>query len=401
MTIDAEMLDQILKDYKNPEDVLGKNGIFQQLKKALLEKILETEMTHSLGYERNQKKDQSTSNFRNGKTKKKVITDSGSFEIEVPRDREGKFEPKIIPKRQKRFSGFDDKIIAFYSRGLSVRDIKEELRNIYGINVSEGLISEVTDTVIEEVKAWQARPLESIYPIVFFDAIMIKIKDSGQIKNKAVYLALGVNMEGQKELLGIWIQETEGAKFWLQVMNELNNRGLRDIFIACIDGLNGFEEAIHGVFPKTQIQLCIVHMVRNSMKYVSFKDKKEIGKDLKEIYHAVNEEEGKRQLKKFEEKWDDKYPMISQSWKKNWSKLSVFYGYPAEIRRAIYTTNAIESLNHSLRKVLKTKGLFPNEVSVIKLMYLALKNISKKWTMPIKNWGLALNQFSIIFEGRF
>jgi putative transposase len=322
------------------------------------------------------------------------------MDIVVPRDRECSFEPQLIAKRQKRFTGFDEKIIAFYARGLSVRDIQAQLKEIYDIEVSEGLISDVTDGVIEEVQAWQSRPLEAVYPIVFFDALLVKIKDSGQIKNKAVYLALGVNMEGQKELLGMWIQETEGAKFWLQVLNELSNRGLKDIFISCVDGLNGFEQAIHSVYPKTQVQMCIVHMVRNSLKYVSYKDRKALAADLKEIYRASNEEEGKRQLAIFEGKWDQKYRLISQSWKRNWAAISPFYGYPADIRKAIYTTNAIESLNHSLRKVLKTKGLFPNDNSVFKVLYLALRNISVKWTMPIQNWSLTLNQFGIIFEGR-
>lgn len=400
MNIDTKLLDELLKDYKNPEDLTGKDGIFKQLQKALIQRVLETEMSNHLGYEKNEKQDNSSLNHRNGKSKKKLHTDSGTMEIEVPRDRESSFEPLLVQKRQSRFTGFDDKVIHFYARGLSVRDIQAELRDIYGVEVSEGLISDVTDAIIDEVDAWRSRPLDSLYPIVYLDALVVKVKDSGQIKNKSVYLALGVNMDGEKELLGMWIQETEGAKFWLQVLNELNNRGLKDILIACVDGLNGFEQAISSVYPKTQVQLCIVHMVRNSLRFVSYKNKKELSADLKSIYQAATEEQGRKNLENFSEKWDKKYPLISKSWKENWASLSTFFGYPQEIRRAIYTTNAIESLNRSLRKILKTKGLLPNDQAVFKLLYLALRNIAKKWTMPIRNWGLALNQFGIIFEER-
>jgi putative transposase len=400
MNIDPKILDEILKNYENPEDLAGKDGILQQLQKAILERIYDSEMTHHLGYEKNKKEGSNNSNYRNGKSRKKVHTDTGTLELEVPRDRDSSFEPQLIPKRQSRFTGFDDKIISLYARGISVRDIQDQLREMYGVEVSEGLISDVTEGIIKEVETWQARALDPVYPIIYFDALVVKVKDSGQVKNKAVYLALGVNMEGKKELLGMWIQETEGAKFWLQVLNELKNRGLKDIFIACIDGLNGFEQAIHSVYQDTQVQLCIVHMVRNSMKYVSYKDRKELAADLKTIYQSPSEESGREQLERFSEKWDKKYPLISKSWRTKWASLSPFFAYPPDIRKAIYTTNAIESLNRSLRKVLKTKGLFPSDKAVFKLLYLSLKNISRKWSMPIRNWGLALNQFGIIFEGR-
>jgi len=328
MNIDNKVLDELLNEYKNPEDLMGENGIFKQLQQALIQRVLETEMTHHLGYEKNQKLDNHTSNHRNGKSNKKVHTGSGTMEIEIPRDRESSFDPLLIKKRETRFTGFDDKIIHFYARGLSVRDIQAELKDIYGISVSESLINDVTDGILEEVEAWRHRPLDSLYPIVFLDALVVKVKDSGQIKNKAVYLALGVNMEGQKELLGMWIQETEGAKFWLQVLNDLHNRGIKDILIVSIDGLNGFEQAISAVFPKTQIQHCVVHMIRNSLQYVSYKDRKELVSDLKEVYQATTEEAGRRQLDHFGEKWDKKYPLISKSWKKHWSTLSTFFAYP-------------------------------------------------------------------------
>ncbi len=321
--IDPKLLDELLKSYKNPEDLVGENGIFKKLQKALIERVLESEMTHHLGYEKNQKQAaSSSSNHRNGRNSKKIHTGNGSMEIEVPRDRESTFEPLLIKKRQKRFTGFDEKIIHFYARGLSVRDIQAELKDIYGIEVSESLISDVTDGIMDEVETWRNRPLDPLYPIVFLDALMVKVKDSGQIKNKAVYLALGVNMEGQKELLGMWIQENEGAKFWLQILTELKNRGIQDIFIMSIDGLNGFEQAIEAVFPKTQIQQCVVHLIRNSMKYVSYKERKELAGDLKEIYQAATEELGQANLKSFALKWDKKYPLISQLWKKHWSRLS-------------------------------------------------------------------------------
>jgi len=314
---------------------------------------------------------------------------------------EGTFEPQIIGKRQRNFKEFDDKIISMYARGMSSRDIQGHLYDIYGIEVSAEFISNVTDSIVEEVTAWQNRPLDEIYPIVYLDAIRIKTKDNGHIINKAVYLALGVNIEGNKEALGMWIAKTEGAKFWLQIMTELKNRGVNDIFIACVDGLTGFEEAINSVYPQTQVQLCIVHMIRNSLKYVPYKDRKKITPDLKAIYTAANSEAARLELEKFKQKWDNKYPTIYEIWNAKWDGIIPFLAYPEYIRKAIYTTNAIESLNHSLRKITKTKGSFSHDTAVFKLIYLGLKNASKKWTMPIRDWKQALNQFAIIFEGRF
>jgi len=400
MTIDKKIIDKLMKDYQSPEDIFSKDGIFKELQKAILERILEGEMTHHLGYEKNDPKGNNSGNSRNGKNKKTMKGDFGQVEIEVPRDRNGGFDPQFIKKRQTRFNDFDKKIIALYSRGLSTRDIQEQIKDLYGVTISPELVSTVTGEVMKEVTEWQNRPLDLLYPIVFLDAIVVKVKDEGHIRNKSVYLALGVNLDGKKELLGMWIEQTEGAKFWLRVLTELNNRGMKDIFIACVDGLKGFEKAIHSVFPHTQVQLCIVHMIRNSLRYVSYKDRKKLAGDLKEIYRATNESEAKVGLESFIEKWDEKYPLISKSWRNNWELIIPFLSYPDYIRKAIYTTNAIESINRSLRKVLKTKGSFPNDNSVMKIMYLAMRNISRKWTMPIRNWGLALNQFGIIFGER-
>ena len=400
MTIKKEVIDELLKEYKTPEDLVGKDGLFKQLQKALIERAMAAEMTHHLGYEKNDPKGYNSGNSRNGKGKKTIKGDFGEAEIEVPRDRNGEFEPQLIKKRQTRFKGFDDKIISMYARGMTTRDIRDHLLELYGIEVSSDLISSVTDGIIEEVNEWRNRELDPLYPIIYLDAIVVKVRDEGHIKNKAVYLALGVNMEGQKELLGMWIETTEGAKFWLRVVTELNNRGVKDIFIACVDGLKGFEEAIHSVFPGTEVQLCIVHMVRNSLKYVSYKDRKKVATDLKRIYHSATTDDAQSELENFRETWDKKYPLIGKSWQNNWNGITPFFAYPDYIRKAIYTTNAIESISMSLRKALKTRRSFPNDEAALKLLYLAIRNTSKKWTMPIRNWELALNQFAIIFEER-
>jgi len=396
MTIKPEVLDEILKGYKNPEDF---KGIWNELQKALLERMLQGEMTNHLGYEKNEK-GKNAENSRNGKSRKSIISEFGEMEIEVPRDRASEFEPQIIQKGQRRFNGFDDKIISMYARGMTTREIQAHLQEIYNYEVSPDLISDVTDEVIKEVVEWQNRTIDNLYMITYFDAIMVKVKDNGHLTNKAVYLALGVNTEGRKELLGMWIEQTEGAKFWLKVLTELKNRGLNDILIACVDGLKGFEEAIHTVFPKTEVQLCIVHMVRNSLKYVSYKDRKAVAADLKLIYNAVTEEEARLNLANFKEKWDNKYPSIGKSWEGNWTKIITFFAYPGDIRKAIYTTNAIESLNMSLRKIIKNRASFPTDEAVLKLLFLALRNISKKWTMPIHDWGKAMNQFALHFGER-
>ena len=401
MTIDNELIDNLLKGYKKPEDIIGENGLLKQLTKAVLERAMQVEMTEHLGYEKHDPAGRRTGNSRNGKTSKTIKGDFGRLPIEVPRDRNSSFEPQIIAKGQTRFTGFDDKILSMYARGMTVREIQSHLEEIYQVEVSPTLISNVTEAVIEEVKLWQNRPLEEVYPIVYLDALQLKIRDGGHIRNKAVYLAIGVNLEGMKEVLGMWIAQTEGAKFWLQIVTELNNRGVKDIFIACVDGLKGFPEAIEAVFPKAQVQLCIVHLIRHSLNYVGWRQRKEVAMSLKKIYQAPTEQEAERQLEGFAQKWDTKYPMISQSWRRNWARVIPFFAHPPEVRKVIYTTNTIESLNMTLRKVTKNRASFPNDEAALKLLYMALVNISKKWTLAIPNWRAALNQFAIIYEGRF
>ena len=395
-----QLIDELLKGYTDPDSFWGETGIFAQLKKKIIERTLDAEMDNHLGYSKHDPKGHNSGNSRNGKGKKTIVIDSEPVDIEPPRDRNGSFEPQLIPKRQKYFEGFNDKILAMYARGMSVRDIQACLLDMYKVDVSEGLISQATEGIMEEVKAWQNRPLDNVYPIVFLDCIVVKSREDGKVTNRSVYLALGVNMEGQKELLGIWIAQSEGAKFWLGVITELKNRGVKDILIACVDGLKGFPEAIESVFPQTEIQLCIVHMIRNSVKYVNWKDRKELCKDLKKIYSSSTEQQAETQLDAFAEKWDSKYPTISKMWRQHWERVIPFFDYPADIRKVIYTTNAIESLNRSLRKVIKTKGAFPNDASILKIFYMALANISKKWTMPIRTWNAAISQFAIKFAGR-
>jgi putative transposase len=398
MSIRDELIEELMKEYKNPEDLLGRKGILAELKKRLIERAMKGELTHHLGHEKNEKSD--GENYRNGSSPKTVLTENEKIGIEVPRDRNGTYDPQIVKKHQRRFDGFDAKIISMYARGMTTRDIQGHLLDMYHVEVSPELISEVTDSVVADVKEWQNRPLDPIYPIVFMDAIFIKAKDNGHIVNKSVYFALGVNLDGKKELLGMWVGAEEGAKFWLNIITELKNRGLIDIFIACVDGLKGFPEAISSVFPKTEVQVCIVHMLRNSMRYVSWKDKKAVAKDLKKVYTAANEEQAKAELAGFKEIWGAKYPSIAEGWERNWTVLTPYLAYPQEIRKVIYTTNSIESMNRTLRKVTRNRGMFPNDEAVLKLMYLALKNASRKWTMPIRNWGQAMRQFSIMFGDR-
>jgi len=393
-------LDSLLANYKSPEDFLGENGILKTLTKKIIERALQAEMTEHLGHGKNESVSNTGGNTRNGYSSKTLKGDFGELPLVLPRDREGSFEPQLVRKNQTRWTGFDDKILSLYARGLSVREIQGHLEGIYGTEISPSLISEVTDGVMDEVRAWQSRPLDAIYPIIYMDCIHVKVRDAGAVRTKAVYLALGVNLQGQKELLGIWIEQTEGAKFWLQVMTELKNRGVKDIFIACIDGLKGFPEAIEAVFPKTIVQLCIVHMVRYSLGFVSWKERKEVAADLRAIYQAATVEEAELRLTDFEKKWDTQYPAISQSWRRNWARIIPFFDHPAEIRKVIYTTNAIESVNMGLRKVTKTRASFPNDDAVMKLFYLAINNISKKWTMPILDWKAALNRFTILFDDR-
>ena len=379
------------------EELFGDNGLVRCLTSRLLNRILETEMDVHLGYKKNSNEGDNSGNSRNGYSKKTVLTQAQEVELNVPRDRNSEFEPEIVPKYAKRLPLFNDQIISLYSRGMTTRDIQAHLNEIYGVNVSPELISRVTDAVHEDVRSWRTRPLDSIYPIVYLDALCIKSRQSGKNENKALYLALGINMEGRKEVLGFYLSENEGAKFWLGVLTDLKNRGVQDIFIACMDGLTGFPDAVRAVYPAAKVQLCIVHMVRNSTKYVSYKDLKAVCHDLKQIYTAVNEEEALEALEDFGKNWNSKYPMIQRSWEAHWDDLNEFFAYPEEIRRVIYTTNAIESLNASLRKVTKNRAAFPDDEAIMKIMYLAIQKASKKWTMPIRNWGLALNQFAIIF----
>jgi putative transposase len=400
MPISREVLDELLKEYKNPEDLLGDQGILQQLTKALVERALEGELTHQLGYDKHSPEGHNSGNSRNGTTPKTVKGKRGEMRINVPRDRNSEFEPQLVKKGQKRFNGFDDKILSLYARGMTTREIQGHLEEIYGVEVSPDLISTVTDSVLDEVKVWQARALDEVYPIVYLDALQVKAREEGRVSNRAIYLAIGVNMSGLKEVLGMWTAETEGAKFWLSVVTELRNRGLKDIFVACVDGLKGFPEAIEAVFPRTDVQLCLVHLVRNSTKYVSYKDRKQVAADLKTIYRAATAQEAEANLESFAGKWDTRYPMISKSWRATWSRIVPMFGFPQEIRRAVYTTNAIESLNMSLRKIIKNRPSFPSTDSVMKLLYLALNKISKKWTMPIRDWGAAINQFAIIYGDR-
>ena len=400
MPITPEILDEILKDYEKPEDLLSQDGLLQQLTKALLERALNGELTHHLGYEKHDPVGNNSGNSRNGTTPKVIKGKRGQIEIEVPRDRNGDFEPQLIKKNQKRFDGLDEKIISLYARGMTQGEIKGHLEEIYGVDISSSLISTVTDAVLDEVRAWQSRPLDAVYPILYLDALQVKVKSQGSVRNKAIYLAFGVTMSGLKEVLGIWASDNEGSKFWMQVITELKNRGVQDIFVACVDGLKGFPEAIEAIFPQTQIQLCIVHLVRHSLFYVSHKDRKEVAQDLKLIYQAPTLDQADYQLSKFAEKWCAAYPMVVRSWQQNWTRVIPMFSFAPEIRKAIYTTNAIESLNMTLRKIIKNRAIFPSDEAVFKILYLALKNISKKWTMPIHDWSGAMNQFAILFENR-
>jgi putative transposase len=399
MGIDPKLIDQLLANHKKPEEIIGEKGLLKQLTKAILERALAAELTDHLGYEKHDPVGYKSGNSRNGATKKALKGDFGEIELETPRDRDSSFEPKIIAKGQTRFTGFDDKILSMYARGMTTREIEGHLKEIYGVEVSPALISNVTEAVMEEVRAWQSRPVDARYPILYLDALYVKIRENGHVQNRAVYLAMGVRMDGSKEVLGLWTSANEGAKFWLQVLTELRNRGLEDVFIVCIDGLKGFPEAIETVFPKAQVQLCIVHLVRASLNYVSWKQRREVAADLRTIYTAATAEEAGMRLEELAQKWDRTHPTISQIWRRNWERIIPFFAYPAEIRKIIYTTNALESVNMSLRKVIKTRGSFPNEESAIKLLYLALRNVMKKWN-SVQNWKEALNRFQVLWPDR-
>jgi transposase-like protein len=383
------------KGIKTPEDL---NEFSQMLKKITVEAALNAEMDEHLGYEKHAKS--VAKNSRNGKTSKYIKTEDGTFELDTPRDRDGSFEPKLVKKHQSRFTSMDEKILWLYAQGMSTREIVQAFDEWYGAEISPTLISRVTNAVIDKVVEWQSRPLDSIYPIVYLDCLVVKIRQDKRVINKSIFLALGINKEGEKELLGMWIAENEGAKFWLNVLTELQNRGVEDILIACVDGLKGFPDAINSVYPETHVQLCIVHMVRNSLKYVSWKDYKAVAGDLKRVYRSSTEEEALLELTHFGEKWDDHYPQIAKSWNTHWQNLNTLFTYPEDIRKAIYTTNAIESLNSVIRKAIKKRKIFPSDDAAKKMVYLAVTEASKKWTMPIHNWRKAMSRFIIEFGDR-
>lgn len=398
--ISEEVLDELLKDYEAPEDLLGPDGLFKALKKRMIEKALGAELSDHLGYDKSDPAGNGSGNSRNGTSKKTVKSEDGAVELAVPRDRSGSFEPQLVKKGQTRIDGFDDKIISMYARGMSVREIQGHLKDLYGVAVSPDLISRVTDAILEDVKAWQNRGLDAVYPVVIFDALRVKIRDHGVVKNKAVYLALAIRADGKREVLGIWVEQNEGAKFWLKVMNELKNRGLDDILIAVVDGLKGFPEAINAVFPQTTVQTCIVHLVRYSLNFCSYKDKKQVASDLKTVYSAKDADDAEERLTDFEQKWGEKYPSIGQSWRRNWEQVIPFFAFPKDVRRIIYTTNAIESLNAAIRKIIKSRGQFPNDDAAIKLIYLAIQNAGHVADKAVWGWKTALNQFAIMFEDR-
>jgi putative transposase len=397
---DPRVIDELLAGGHGSEDILGPGGLLKRLTAAIVERVLSAELTAHLGYEPGEGPSGETSNTRNGSSAKTLLTDQGTVDIRVPRDREGSFEPQLVKKHQRRLEGFDEKVLALYARGMTVRDIQSYLEELYGTEVSPDLISRVTDSVLEEVSTWQGRTLDPVWPIVYLDALFVKIRDGGPVRSKAVYIALGVNMDGTKEVLGLWTSENEGAKFWLGVLTELKNRGLSDILVACCDGLKGFPEAIEAALPRTTVQTCLVHQVRSSCRHVSFKEQRAVAKDLRAVYTAATEAEALDALAAFETTWEARYPSIARAWLENWSRLAPFFAFPLEIRRAIYTTNAIESLNRQLRKTLKTRGHFPNDQSALKVIYLALGIAAKRWTMPFKDWGRVLQQLAIFFPGR-
>jgi putative transposase len=397
--LSQQMLEELIPGPVTKEQF---EDIFQNFKKAFIERAMGAEMSHHLGYGPGQVRPEGVSNHRNGSSAKTVLTDSGSVRIEVPRDREGSFEPELIGKHERRFSGFDDKIIAMYARGMTVREIQAFLVEMYSVEVSPELISNVTDAVMSEVTAWQARPLEAMYPVVFFDALRVKIRENGVVRNKAVYLALGVLADGSRDILGIWIENTEGAKFWMKVFNDMKTRGCNDILIAVTDGLKGMGEALEVVYPATTLQTCIVHLIRNSLDYASWKDRKPLAAAIKPIYTAPSAEAALAELDAFEQgPWGKKLPTVVASWRRVWDKVIPFFAFPPEVRRVIYTTNAIESVNARLRKIIKTRGHFPNDEAATKLIWLALRNITADWGRAANHWKAAMNQFAILYEERF
>jgi putative transposase len=394
-----EVVDELLAGAKTEEEIVGPGGLLSQLTKRLVERALEVELTDHLGYEPHAEPPGGAGNTRNGRTPKTLMTEHGPVKITTPRDRDGSFEPKLVKKRQRRFEGFDEKILALYSRGLSTRDIERYLRELYGVNVGRDLISRVTDAVMEDARAWQQRPLDDVYPVVFLDCLVLKIKEGGSVQRRACYLALGIRMDGERDVLGMWFQATEGAKFWMQVLSDLKHRGVRDILICCVDGLTGFPDAIEAIFPATTVQTCLIHLLRRSLRYVPRRDYDQVAKDLKPIYTAVDAEAAWAALEAFDAKWGRRFPPIVQAWQDAWEQITPFLAYEPEVRRVIYTTNAIEALNRQLRKAIKTKGHFPSEDAARKLIYLAIQNATPQWTRT-RGWTKALLAFKIQFGER-
>lgn len=400
-TISDEILDGLIGDAKTQGDLFGEGGLIKELSKRLMERMLEAEMTHHLGYEKHAPEGRNTGNSRNGKTSKTVKTGSGEIELDIPRDRASKFEPMLVGKRQTKLDTLNQQVLSLYAKGMTVRDIQEHVSELYGTEISRDLISTMTDSILEDVTDWRNRALEELYPIVFIDGFVAKCRLNGMVSNRCVYIIYGINIEGKKDVLGLYLGENEGAKFWLHVLTELGNRGLKDIFILCADGLKGLPEAVEAVYPQTTFQTCIVHMVRHSLNYVPYTQKKAVAADLKKIYGSSTVELAAQALDDFELTWGDKYPAIVRSWRSNWEKIIPFMDYPIEIRKIIYTTNIIESLNNTLRKSIRNRGHFPTEEALMKVLYLAIQQVSKRWTMPIKDWKQALNRFAISYPDRF
>jgi len=394
-----ELIDELLAGARTPEEITGPDGLLQRLTKRLVERAMAAELSEHLGYEHGQAPPGGAGNARNGFTAKTIHTGHGSVRIEQPRDRAGSFQPQIVRKHQRRFDGFDDKIVAMYGRGMSVRDIQAHLRELYGVEVGHDLISRVTDAVLDDVREWQARPLEELYPILFLDALIVKIRDGGAVRNKACYVAIGVNLEGERDVLGLWFQQTEGAKFWLAVLNELRQRGVRDVLVCCVDGLKGFPEAIEAVFPQALVQTCIVHLIRHSLRFVPDKHRKKVAQDLRPIYAAVDADQAAEALAQFEQTWGERYPMIGTSWRQAWEHVIPFLAFPPDVRRVVYTTNSIEALHRQIRKTIKTRGHFPTEEAARKLIYLSIINAQKSWRSTY-NWSAALLSFKIHFGNR-
>jgi len=400
-TISDEILDALIGDAKTQGDLFGEGGLIKELSKRLMERMLEAEMTHHLGYEKYAPEGKNTGNSRNGKTSKTVKTGNGEIQLDIPRDRGSKFEPMLVGKRQTKLDTLSQQVLSLYAKGMTVRDIQEHVSELYGTEISRDLISSITDSILEDVTDWRNRALEELYPIVFIDGFVAKCRLNGMVSNRCVYIIYGINIEGKKDVLGLYLGENEGAKFWLHVLTELRNRGLKDIFILCADGLKGLPEAVEAVYPQTTFQTCIVHMVRHSLNYVPYAEKKAVAADLKKIYGSSTVELAEQALDDFELTWGDKYPAIVRSWRSNWEKIIPFMDYPIEIRKIIYTTNIIESLNNTLRKSIRNRGHFPTEEALMKVLYLAIQQVSKRWTMPIKDWKQALNRFAISYPDRF